>query len=127
MENISQIEKLRQLQMDLKENAGQSNLDHFENLVGVYLGVEPKIHYPKLKDSDGNKVKDDKGNDMRSEVSDGWTYTFSEFGSSKQIKVVLNKQINFKLLTAYLISGKGYDIKSGGMYFLEIDTKVSNY
>lgn len=127
MENFSQIEKLKQLQTQLKENAGQSNLDSFENLVGIYLGVEPKIHYPKVKDNEGNKVKDDKGNDIRSEVSDGWTYTFSEFGTSKQIKVVLNKQINFKLLTAYSISGKGYDIKSGGMYFLEVDTKVANY
>ena len=70
---------------DFKNNANhkKSNLTRFDGLVVVNVGVKPTEHFPKLKDSEGNKVKDENGKDKRSDVSDGWTYTFAEFGTAK--------------------------------------------
>ena len=101
-----------------------------ENLVGVYLGTEPTEHFPKLLDSNGNKLQEEKNGrkvDKRSETSDGWTYTFAEFSTCKTIKIVLSKRVNVQLMGAYMLGGLGYDIKSGNMYFIEKDTTISNY
>ena len=84
------------------------------------------MHFPKLFDENGNKVKDEKGNDKRSKTSDGWTYTFAEFQTCKN-QNCFTKQFDFKLLSAYNISGEGYDIKSADMYFIEKDITVANY
>ena len=61
------------------------------------VGVKPTEHFPKLKDSEGNKVKDENGKDKRSDVSDGWTYTFAEFGTAKVVKVVIPKLYELEL------------------------------
>ena len=123
---MSQLQKLQALKSQAKAQAKVSNMTNFENIVGIYLGTEPTLHFPKLFDENGNKVKDEKGNDKRSKTSDGWTYTFAEFQTCK-IKIVLQKQFDFKLLSAYNISGEGYDIKSADMYFIEKDITVANY
>lgn len=119
----TQLERLMALQAN---PAQKSNLTAFNDLVGVYVGTQPKEHFPKLRDEAGKALKDKDGKDLRSEKADGLTYTFSEFGTAKMIKVVLPKRLNFKILTAYKISGRGYDIK-GSMYFLEADGMVQNY
>lgn len=119
---MSQIEKLQNLQ-----KRKQNNLSHFSGLVVVNVGVEPKKHYPKLKDSSGNRIKDEKGVDKRSETADGWTYTFVEFGTAKTVKIVLPKLVDINLLTVYQVAGYGYDIRSAGMIFIEQDSKIGIY
>ena len=39
-----------------KQKSQVSNMTPFEGLVGVFLGVEPKSHYPKVLDADGNYI-----------------------------------------------------------------------
>lgn len=127
---LSQLQKLQALQVQNKEKAKTSSMVKLENLVGVYLGTEPTEHFPKLLDSNGNKLQEEKNGrkvDKRSETSDGWTYTFAEFSTCKTIKIVLSNRVNVQLMKAYKLSGLGYDIKSGNMYFIEKDTTIANY
>lgn len=120
---MSQIDKLKALQSQQK----QSNLTVFNGLVVVNVGVEPVPHFPKLRDEAGNKVKDEKGSDRRSETSDGWTYTFAEFGTGKTVKIVYPKLVDLELLTAYKVAGLGYDIKKAGLIFIDQGSKIANY
>ena len=62
--------------------------------------------------------------DKRSDKSDGWTYTFSEFGTCKKIMVVLPNRLDVRLMEAYKLSGLGYDIKGIDMFFIEKDTNI---
>ena len=110
-----------------KQKSQVSNMTPFEGLVGVFLGVEPKAHYPKVLDADGNKIKETingRTQDKRSETSDGWTHSLNELGTGKIIQVVLPQKHDLKLLSLYSVSGLGYDIKNSNMYFLEKDTKL---
>ena len=118
---LSQLRKLQALQAQKKAQAKTSSMVKLENIVGVYLGTEPTEHFPKILDSNGNKVQE------RSETSDGWTYTFAEFATCKTIKIVLPQRVNVQLMGAYKLGGLGYDIKSGNMYFIEKDTTITNY
>lgn len=95
--------------------------------VVIKLGVKPVEHFPKVKGKDGKTQKDESGNDVRSKVSDGYTYTFSEFETSKIVKVVLDKLYDIKVMNAYLISGYGYDIRSGNMIFIDKDVHLETY
>lgn len=126
---LSQLQKLQALQAQNKEKAKTSSMVKLE-VLGVYLGTEPTEHFPKLLDSNGNKLQEEKNGrkvDKRSETSDGWTYTFAEFSTCKTIKIVLSNRVNVQLMKAYKLSGLGYDIKSGNMYFIEKDTTIANY
>lgn len=118
---MTQLQRLK----SLKVSEALNNLTRFDNLIGIDVGVEPREHFPKLKDSNGKTVKDEKGRDVRSEILDGYTYTFAEYGTAKVIKVVLSKQVNVGFGKAYSLSGSGYDIKQGNMYFLEKDTSIN--
>ena len=127
---LSQLQKLQALQAQNKAKAKTSSMVKLENVVGVYLGTEPTEHFPKLLDSNGNKLQEEKNGrkvDKRSETSDGWTYTFAEFSTRKTSKIVLSNRVNVQLMGAYKLSGLGYDIKSGNMYFIEKDTTIANY
>lgn len=108
-------------------NANSSNMTTFNDVVVVYLGVQNKEHFPKMKDSDGIKMKDENGRDRRSKHSDGYTHTFSEVGTSKVVKVVLSKSYSLELMTAYKIGGLGYDISSGNMIFIEKNGTVAKF
>lgn len=110
-----------------KEQSQKSAMTTFKGLVGIYVGSPVKEHYPKLKDENGNNVKDEKGRDKRSDKIDGYTHVFAEFGTAKMIQIVLPKLYDLKLMTAYQLSGLGYDIKSGNMYFIEQNTDIKNY
>ena len=117
----STLEKLSQL-------AGKqhsSNKQAFNGLIVIKLGVKPIKHFPKVKGKDGKTVKDADGNDMRSEKSDGYTYTFSDFETSQVVKVVLNKLYDIKVMNAYVVSGLGYDIRSGNMIFIDENAKIA--
>ena len=121
---MSQIEKLKALQESKSKTA---NLTLFSNLVVIDLGIKPTQHFPKLRDEFGNKIKDENGTDKRSEVSDGYTYTFNEFGTGKMVKVVLSQEQRFELLGSYVVVGFGYDIKQANMIFVEQKAKISEY
>lgn len=121
----SQLQRLQELQAQNNNAKKRSNLTAFNDLVGVYLGFESKEYFPKLKDANGKKIKDEKGLDKRSEKSSGYLYRFSEFSTSKMIMIVLPEKLNLKLLSAYKLSGLGFD--SFASYFLEEDTKIANF
>lgn len=95
--------------------------------VTIYLGVDPVEHFPKVKDASGKTVKGSDGSDLRAEASDGWTYTFSEVGTSKVVKVVYPKQVKLEMMTAYQVSGLGYSITSGNMLFIDENSKITLY
>ena len=92
MANIEQLNKIRALE---KSGSTSSNKTIFENLHVCYLDAPIKEHYPKVLDSNGSKKKDENGNDLRSDRADGFTYTFSEIGTSQVVKVVLPKKYKF--------------------------------
>ncbi|HFU4190516.1 TPA: hypothetical protein ACGO8C_002056 [Streptococcus suis] len=111
-----------------KAKAQISNMARFDGLVAVYLGVDAKIHYPKMLDSNGNKIKETvngRTQDKRSETSDGWTHSFNELGTGKIIQVVLKNKEDLKLFGLYSVSGLGYDVKAGNMFFVEKETSLS--
>lgn len=124
---MTQLQRLQALQETNKAKAQTANMTAFRDFVGIYVGVPSREHFPKLKDENGKAIKDSKGRDRRSETSDGFTHVFSEFGTSKMIQIVLPKECNLQLMTAYKLGGLGYDIASGNMYFLEKDTSITNY
>ena len=78
-------EKLQALQSKLKQQ-NTSSKEMFSDLVVVHVGIEPAEYFPKLKNSDGSKIKDEFGNDKRSETREGWTYTFIEMGTGRTVK-----------------------------------------
>ena len=57
---LSQLQKLQALQAQNKEQAKTSSMVKLENIVGIYLGTEPIEHFPKMLDSNGNKVQEEK-------------------------------------------------------------------
>ena len=95
--------------------------------VVVYLKADAKPHFPKKRDADGNVVKDEKGHEVRETVSDGFSYTFSEFGKSKVVKVVYPAKLKLGMLQAYVVSGLGYDIPSGNLIFIDEGSKIALY
>lgn len=121
---MSQLEKLKALQDSKSKTA---NLSLFNNLVVIDVGIKPTQHFPKLKDEFGNKIKDENGKDKRSETSDGYTYTFTEFGTGKMVKVVLPQEQKIDLLGSYVVVGFGYDIKQANMIFIEQKAKIAEY
>ena len=123
---MSQLQRLKALQEENKLKSQTANLTAFDDLVGIYVGTPVREHFPKIKDENGKTIKDKKGRDQRSETSDGYTHTLSEFGTSKMIQVVLPKECNLQLMTAYKLGGLGYDIK-GSMFFIEKDGTIANY
>lgn len=111
---------------NLANNDTKGSRQAFKTVV-IKLGVKPVEHFPKVKGKDGKTQKDENGNDVRSKVNDGYTYTFSEFETSKIVKVVLDKLYDVKVMNAYLISGYGYDIRSGNMIFIDKDVRLETY
>ena len=81
----------------------------------------------KSKTANLSLVKDENGKDKRSETSDGYTYTFTEFGTGKMVKVVLPQEQKVELLGSYVVVGFGYDIKQANMIFIEQKAKIAEY
>jgi hypothetical protein len=121
---MSQIDKLKALQESKNKTA---NLTLFSNVVVIDVGIKPSQHFPKLKDDLGNKIKDENGKDKRSETSDGFTYTFTEFGTGRMVKVVLPQERKFEILGSYKVAGFGYDIKSANMIFIEQKAQIAEF
>lgn len=123
---MSQLQKLQQL-AEMQKNKNTNTLTAFKDLICINVAIPSKPYYAKLKDAQGNKIKDEKGNDLRSEQPTGTQISLVEFATGKKVMAVFPKAYNLELLKAYKISGSGYDIKSGNMYFLEKDCTISNY
>ena len=123
---MSQLQRLKALQEESKAKAKTSNMTAFSDLVGSTSVLLHVSIFQKIKDDNGKAVKDDKGRDLRSETSDGFTHVFSEFGTSKMIQIVLPKEYALQLMNAYKLGGLGYDIK-GSMFFIEKDGTIANY
>lgn len=119
-------EKLQALQSKLKQQTTSSK-EMFSDLVVVHIGIEPTEFYPKLKNSDGSKVKDEFGNDKRSETQEGWTYTFIEMGTGRTVKIVNRERLKIELLNVYRLSGLGYNIKQSRFIFIDENAKILNY
>lgn len=112
---------------NLANSDSKGNRQAFKTIV-IKLGVKPVEHFPKVKGKDGKTQKDENGDDVRSKVSDGYTYTFSEFETSKIVKVVLDKTYStIKPMSAWVVTGYGYDIRSGNMIFIDKDVHLQEY
>lgn len=113
---MSDLNKLKTMLASKKTSKGNKiKYDSSNPLVVAYLGVEPREHFPKLETGE------------RSKVSDGWTFTFSEIGTSKIVKIVLKNKVSPDLLSVYQLAGMGYDIKQSSMIFIDEDTKIATY
>lgn len=121
---MTQLDRLQKL---AKEQSKSNNMTAFSGLVLIDVGCQPIEHFPKLQDKNGKKLVDSDGHIQHSEHSDGWTYTFSQFGTARMVKVVLPQQVELKLLQPYQLSGLGYDIRNANMIYLEKDIRISNY
>lgn len=88
--------------------------------VAIYLGAKPREHYANLKDSNGKKVVDSNtGKTLKEEISDGDTYTFSEIGTSKMVKVVYISGLMLEIGTLYKVAGLGYDMRNSNMLLID--------
>lgn len=118
----NQLDRLRAL-----KGKKSSNMTRFDGLVVVEVGVEPKAYFPKLKTADGATIKGPDGKDQRAEQPSGWTYTFTEFGTAKTVKIVLSQQYELSPLTVCQVSGRGYDIQQGNLVFIQEDGEIKNF
>lgn len=119
---ISKLEQLAKLQQQ------RQSRQSFQKVV-VYLGAEAREHFAKKRDSQGQVLKDDSGNDLREDTPDGVTLSFSEVGTSSLVKVVYpsNQAPDLKMMGAYVVSGMGFNINSANMLFLDQKVKISEY
>ena len=88
----SQLQRLQALQAKNKEQAQKSAMTVFNGLVGVYVGTPAKEHYPKLKDENGNNVKDENGRDKRSDKK--WKHVFYRERNAYRKLLILSSDIN---------------------------------
>lgn len=118
MSNITKLEEYR------KSQSKRDNLTEVD-VVAVYLGAEPRLYYPKLKDAEGKNIKDENGQDKRADTATGYTYTLSQYGTSKVVKVVLPELQELEPLSAWAVTGRGYDLP--GMFFIEQGGDIVEY
>ncbi len=123
MASESQIAKL-------KAGVGKTtggNRTLFSDLKVTYLGVPEREHFPKVKNADGSKKLDALGHEVRAEKPDGWTYTFSEIGTSKMVMAVLPEKVDLEWFEVYKVVGLGYDLRSANMVFLDQSAKIGRF
>lgn len=121
---MTQLDRLQKL---ANEQSKSNNMTAFSGLVVVNVGCKPVEHFPKLQDKNGKKIVDSIGHVQHAEHSNGWIYTFSQFGSGKMVKVVLPQQFELDLLQPYQVSGLGYDIRNANMIYIDRGVKISKY
>lgn len=88
----------------------------------AYLGAEPKLYYPKVKDKYGNKVKDSSGKDVRADDPSGYQVSFATIGDNAKIVSAVFPtldSIDLQPLSVYQLSGYGYDIRQSNFVWLE--------
>lgn len=119
-----QIAKLKELE---QKGIQGTNKTAFNDLVVCTVGAPIKEHFPKVKLADGSTKKDADGNDVRSEKSDGFMFTFTQFGTATKVMAVLPKNYSLGLLSAYKLSGLGYQMRSANMIYIDENVSISNY
>jgi hypothetical protein len=115
------------LDLDAIKKKKPTNLTSFQDMTLVYLGAsdEPKEYFKSKKDSTGATLKDATGKVIKETVASGYVYIFSEYNTSRQVRVVFkNKQI-VKDLDFYNVSGKGY--KLDGFDYLVEEVEAVKY
>lgn len=120
----SQLAKLKELEQKGVQGA---NKMAFNNLVVCTVGVPVKEHFPKVKLADGSIKKDADGNDVRSEKSDGYLFTFTQFGTATKVMAVLPKNYSLELLAAYKVSGLGYQMRNANMIYIDENVSITTY
>lgn len=116
------------LDLDLIKKKKSVNLTEFRDITGVYLGASdvPKEYFATVKDPvTGAGLKDASGKALKESTSSGYVYIFSEYPTSRQVRVVLKDKIIVKDFDIYQINGKGY--KLDGFDYLVEETKVVKY
>lgn len=115
----NQLKKLQNL-----ENRGikTSNKIDFQDLVVCHVGVPVKVHHPNTgeKDAQGRNIKDENR-------TDGYLYTFSQFGTANKVMAVLSKNYKLDLLTAYKLRGKGYQMRNANMIYIDENCVIEQY
>ena len=124
---MANADVLKKLKAEAGKNSVGTGKTLFNSLKVAYLGVPEKQHFPKLKNSDGSKKVDVEGHDVRSQQSEGWTYTFSEIGTSNKIMVVYPKKLQLEWLEVYQVTGLGYNLRSANMIFMDEGTKIFTF
>ena len=119
-------EQLAKLQALEKQGVRSGAKTSFRDLVGCSVGVPVKEHFPKIK-INGIVQKDAEGNDARSSDADGYTFTFSQFGTATKVMAVLPKKYNLDLLTAYKLSGLGYQMRQANMLYIDENVHLSAF
>lgn len=115
------------LDLDAIKKKKPTNLTSFQDMTLVYLGAsdEPKEYFKSKKDSNGVTLKDATGKAVKESTASGYVYIFSEYNTSRQVRVVFkNKQI-VKDLDFYNVSGKGY--KLDGFDYLVEEVEAVKY
>ncbi|MGZ0157598.1 hypothetical protein ACXJQ9_10355 (plasmid) [Lactobacillus johnsonii] len=118
-----QIAKLQALENEDKQDTGKMA---FRDLIVCHVGVPVKEHFPKVK-KDGVTQKNDDGSDVRSKESDGFMYTFSQFGTATKVMVIIPKKYTLELLTAYKVSGLGYQMRQANMIYLDENVHLNSF
>lgn len=119
-------EQLAKLQALEKQGVRSGAKTSFRDLVVCSVGVPVKEHFPKIK-INGIVQKDAEGNDARSSDADGYTFTFSQFGTATKVMAVLPKKYNLDLLTAYKLSGLGYQMRQANMLYIDENVHLSAF
>lgn len=119
-------EQLAKLQALEKQGVRSGAKTSFRDLVVCSVGVPVKEHFPKIK-INGIVQKDAEGNDARSSDADGYTFTFSQFGTATKVIAVLPKKYNLDLLTAYKLSGLGYQMRQANMLYIDENVHLSAF
>lgn len=120
----NQLAKLQALEKNGVQNS--TSKTSFRDLVVCTVGAPVKEHFPKVR-VNGTVQKDADGNDVRSTTSDGFTYTFSQFGTATKVMAVLPKKYSLNLLTAYKLSGLGYQMRQANMIYLDENVTLTVY
>lgn len=120
----AQIAKLKALE---QKGVQSTSKIAFHDLVVCTVGAPVKEHFPKVKLADGTTKKDDEGNDIRAEKSDGYMFTFTQFGTATKVMAVLPRKYNLDLLSAYKLSGLGYQMRNANMIYVDENVNLSNY
>lgn len=108
------------LEQDFKAKKDTSKMVQFDKVNAIYLGVPISEHYlPETDPVSGKAILDANGRKVKSSILAGYLYTFSEYGTSKIVKVVLPQRLNVSPLNVYQISGFGYDIRSSGLIYIK--------
>lgn len=120
-QNQTQVQKLQALKKQ-QETAG--SMTSFA-AAAIDVGIEPREHFPNLKDASGKTLKDERGYAKKSETSDGWAHTLAVFGKKQFVEVVLPKKLDLMPAHAYYITGFGYDMREN--FYIRRDPKIKNY